>query len=236
MAQQETGAVSSPAGNRAGGLRPGRLISIAFRAAMSLLAGSPFVVAGVLLMVDSEFSPWAARGILLVGLLIVFGGMYLSVVGTHPRLDLLPGERTLALRHPSMKPAYARIILSLPFFAGAGYLLWFTNLPYIYPFLPFVAALYLYFRGVVRYWINHHTSYFVTDRRVARMYRFAWLDTTEIPVNSVNSISEARSLVEIMTGRGSVVVASGIGSRHKVQIQEIDDPGPVARTIRELVG
>ena len=63
------------------------------------------------------------------------------------------------------------------------------------------------------------------------MCRFLRLDTTEIPVNS---ISETRSLIEMLSGRGSVQVAGDIGTRHKVRMQEIDDPGPVAETIREL--
>lgn len=60
------------------------------------------------------------------------------------------------------------------------------------------------------------------------------LDTTEIPVNSINSISETRSFIEMITGRGSVLVASGIGARHKVRMGEIDIPEPAA-ALRELV-
>ncbi len=66
------------------------------------------------------------------------------------------------------------------------------------------------------------------------MYRFGWLETTEIPVNAINSISQTRSLLETLTGRGSVLVASGIGSHHKVLMEEIDNPGPVADTVRRL--
>ncbi len=186
-------------------------------------------------MLASEQPAWAALTVLLVGVVITLAGIYLTLVGTWPRLDLLPYEDTLALRHPSMKPAYARIGMSLPFFAVAGYLLEFTNLPYVYPFVPFLVAMYLYFRGIFRYWVNHHTSYFVTNRRVVHMYRFAWLTTTEIPVRSINSISESRSFIEMISRRGSVVVASGIGARHKVRIQEIDSPGPLARAIRHLI-
>ena len=67
------------------------------------------------------------------------------------------------------------------------------------------------------------------------MYRFIWLDTTEIPVNSINSISETKGFVETLTGRGSVLVASGIGTRHKVRMGEIDDTGPVAASLRQLM-
>ena len=89
--------------------------------------------------------------------------------------------------------------------------------------------------GGIKYWVNHHTTYYVTNRRAVHMYRFIWLDTTEIPVNAINSISETRGFIEMLTGRGSVLVASGIGARHKVRMGEIDDPGPVAATLRELV-
>ena len=83
--------------------------------------------------------------------------------------------------------------------------------------------------------MNHHTAYYVTNRRAVRIYRFLWLDTTEIPVNAINSISETRSFIELITGRGSVVVASGIGARHKVKMQEIGDPGPVALALRQMM-
>ena len=66
----------------------------------------------------------------------------------------------------------------------------------------------MYFRGVIKYWVNHHTTYYVTNRRAVHMYRFIWLDTTEIPVNAINSISETKGFVETLTGRGSVLVAS----------------------------
>ena len=219
------------ASNRPGDSR----VSAVVRTVLSILVASPFLVAGAGLLLASEQPPWAALAVLLVGVVITLAGIYLTLVGTWPRLDLLPDEETMALRHPSMKPAYTRIAMSLPFFAVAGYLLEFTSLPYVYPFVPFLVAMYLYFRGIFRYWVNHHTSYFVTNRRVVHMYRFAWLTTTEIPVRSINSISESRSFIEMISRRGSVVVASGIGARHKVRIQEIDSPGPLARAIRQLV-
>ena len=49
------------------------------------------------------------------------------------------------------------------------------------------------------------------------------------------SIQEARGLFEILTGRGSVVVSSGIGARMTIRMEEIDDPGPVANELRGLL-
>ena len=72
------------------------------------------------------------------------------------------------------------------------------------------------------------------DRRVVQQYRFLWLNTKEIPTNRIISISEARSFTEIITGRGSVIVSSGIGERQIVRIEDISDPGPVAENIRKF--
>ena len=201
---------------------------------MNVLIALPFFAVGVVGLGRDDLRDDASLAVMLIGALVVLVGLYVSVL-SRPRLNLMPNEETLALRHPSMKPAFARTAFSVPFFLAAGCLLQFTTLPYVYPLVPFVIAMYLYFRGVIKYWVNHHTTYYVTSRRAVHMYRFIWLDTTEIPVNAINSISETRGFIETLTGRGSVLVASRIGARHKVRMGEIDDLGPVAATLRELV-
>jgi hypothetical protein len=67
------------------------------------------------------------------------------------------------------------------------------------------------------------------------MYKFLWLSTKEIPVARIVSISEARSFFEILTGRGTVVVATGIGQQQVIRIEEINDPSPVALALREMM-
>ena len=208
--------------------------SLAGRLLINVMIALPFFAVGGVGLARGDLPNDASVAVMCIGALVVLVGLYVSVL-SRPRLNLMSNEETLALRHPSMKPAFARILLSVPFFLAAGYLLQFTTLPYVYPFIPFLIAMYLYFRGVIKYWVNHHTTYYVTNRRAVHMYRFIWLDTTEIPVNAINSISETRGFVETLTGRGSVLVASGIGARHKVRMGEIDDPGPVAATLRQLV-
>ncbi len=209
-------------------------VALAVRLLVNVLVAVPFFAVGGIGLARGELPNEASLVVIVVGGLVVVVGLYVTVL-SRPRLNLMPDEETLALRHPSMKPALARLVMSVPFFLAAGYLLQFTVLPYVYPFIPFVIAMYLYFQGVIKYWVNHHTTYYVTNRRAVHMYRFIWLDTTEIPVNAINSISETRSLIETLTGRGSVLVASGIGSRQKVRMAEIDNPGPMAATLRRLV-
>ena len=211
-----------------------RRAGAAARVTVNVVVALPFILLGIFGLMQGEELYQPSLAVILVGALVILVGLYVSVL-SRPRLDLMPDEEFLALRHPSMKPAFARIVLSIPFFLAAGYLLEFSTLPYLYPFLPFLVGMYFYFRGIIKYWINHHTTYYVTNRRVVRMYRFGWLDTTEIPVNAINSISQTRTLLETLTGRGSVLVASGIGAHHKVLMEEIDDPGPAAETVRRLI-
>ena len=211
------------------------LYSVWWRLVVSATMALPFLVGGAYGLTVPEFPPWAALVVLGLGAALTVSGLYMSIMAKFPQPALGPNEQTLVARHPTMKPAYARMIMSAPFLVGAAYLLAFTGLPYVYPFATFIAGLFLFFRGVIRYWVNHHTAYYVTNRRAVHIYRFAWLNTTEIPVSRIISISEARSLFELLTGRGSVIVASGFGARHNIRMQDIDDPGPVAEAIRGLL-
>ena len=178
---------------------------------------------------------WASVVILVVGGALMAIGLYMTLAGVAPTPPPSPGEEELVMRHPTMKPAYARLILSIPFFLVAGFMVTATMLPYVYPFVLFLIGLYFFFKGAMRYLRNLHITYTVTDRRVVHMYKFLWLDTKEIPVSRIISISEARNFFEILTGRGSVVVASGIGKRQVIRIEEINDPGPVAEALRSLL-
>lgn len=178
---------------------------------------------------------WASFVILVVGAGLMAIGLYMSLAGIAPLPPLVEGENEIVMRHPTMKPAYARMVLSLPFFLGAGYIVIATSFPYVYPFVLFLIGLWLFFKGAMRYLRNLHITYTVTDRRVIHMYRFLWLSTKEIPVSRIISISEARNFFEIITGRGSVVVASGIGERQVIRIEEINDPAPVAAALRGLL-
>ena len=212
-----------------------RLVVSAILAAPFLLAGGYFAAARVYGLEGAAVPAWASFVILIIGGALVAIGMYMSLAGVAPTPPLVPGEQELVMRHPTMKPAYARMVLSIPFFLGAGFMVTATLLPYVYPFVLFMIGLWLFFKGAMRYLRNLHITYTVTDRRVIHMYKFLWLNTKEIPVSRIISISEARNFFEIITGRGSVVVASGIGSRQVIKIEEINDPGPVADALRALL-
>lgn len=208
------------------------LISFLRRAAVSIILGGPFVVAGILGFLDSDVPNWGSTVFLLVGGTLGSFGLYMSISGAIPNANLVGDEKLLVTRHPTMKPAFARLIMSIPFFLGAVYLFEWTQSPYVYPFVLFVLGLYLFFKGALRYLRNLHITYSVTDRRVIHLYRFLWLHTKEIPAARIISISEARNFWEIVTGRGSVIVSSGIGERQTIRMEDISDPGPIAESVR----
>ncbi|MFQ6030333.1 MAG: PH domain-containing protein [Dehalococcoidia bacterium] len=210
-------------------------IAVLGRILFSAIIALPFGLGGYYLVDLSGVPEWAPLALMGIGAVLGVIGLYMSFMANFPTPKLVPDEEALVVRHPTMKPAYARIMLSIPFFLGSAYLFLFSELPYIYPFLLLLVGLLLFFKGAMRYWANLHVTYTVTNRRVINMYRFLWLRTTEIPVTRIISISEARSFFELMTGRGSVVVASGIGARQTIRIEDISDPGPVGEVLRSLL-
>ena len=200
---------------------------------VSIIIAGPFLAAGGYGFFDSKFPDWASTVIFCVGLLLAFVAL-VSIGRVIPPPSLVDGEGLLVSRRPTMKPAFARMIMSVPFFVGAWWLFEFTVSPYVYPFVLFVIALFLFFKGGMRYLRNLHITYTVTDRRVIQQYRFLWLNTKEIPAARIISISEARNFFEIITGRGSIIVSSGIGERQTVRMEDISDPGPIAESIRKF--
>ena len=212
-----------------------KILDILANVIISILLSGPFLVLGVLLIIGTSGPGVLAFAVLLVGIAILGVGLYVSCTAIAPEPPLQETETELARRHPSMKPAYARMIVSLPFLAGAAYLLQSTNIPYIYPFVVFLIGMYLFFQGALRYIRNLHTTYIVTDRRALKMYKFLWLNTREIPISRIVSISEARGLFELLTGRGTVVVASGVGERQIVRMQDITNPAHVADILRRFL-
>ena len=210
-------------------------LRLASRLLVSVIIALPFLLAGGYGLLEPDFPKLVAVVVLIVGAGLLCLGFYMSLAGVAPTPSLVSGERQIIQRHPTMKPAYARMIWSIPFIVAAGYLLQFTQQPYVFPFVPFVIGMYLFLKGVMKYLRNLHITYAITDRRVMHMYKFLWLSTKEIPVARIVSISETRSFFEILTGRGTVVVATGIGQQQVIRIEEINDPSPVALALREMM-
>jgi len=211
------------------------ILRLGSRLLVTIMIAFPFLLAGGYGILDPAFPELVAIVCLLLGAGLMCLGFYMGLAGIAPEPTIVSDERLIIQRHPTMKPAYARMIWSIPFVVAAGYLLQFTEQPYIFPFLPFVIGMYFFLKGVMKFLRNLHITYTITDRRVMHMYKFLWLSTKEIPVARIVSISEARNFFEILTGRGTVVVATGIGQQQVIKIEEINDPSPVALALREMM-
>ena len=211
------------------------ILRLGSRLLVTIMIAFPFLLAGGYGILDPAFPELVAIVCLLLGAGLMCLGFYMGLAGVAPTPTMVNDEPLIILRHPTMKPAYARMVWSIPFVVAAGYLLQFTEQPYIFPFVPFVIGMYFFLKGVMKYLKNQHITYTITDRRVMHMYKFLWLSTKEIPVARIVSISEARNFFEIITGRGTVVVATGIGQQQVIKIEEINDPSPVALALREMM-
>lgn len=191
---------------------------------------------------QNPVSVWAHLMMLVMGAFLFifsFGWHLLTLSFSLPSLALMPGELEIEQRNPSQKPPLLGIFLSLLFFLIAsftsGYLFEYPSWQYVLlPIGHLLVGFCLYVFSVMGYWRNRYTVYYVTTLRVARVNTLMQLDVREIPIESINSISEEASFSERVTRRGRVVVASGIGPRHILRIQAIDNHEPMARAIREL--
>ncbi len=215
------------------------IIRIVVRMFIALIVSVPIIILGGVLLVlsqtDGTVPAWSGIAAIVTGLVLLVLGFYMTAVGAFPYPSLGQGEEVKIERHPTMKPAYTRIFISMPLFFITAVLYVTTDFAYIFPFVSFMIGLWFFFKGVMRYFRNLHITYIVTDRRAIYMYKFLYLHTNEIPVGRIVQISEKRTLIEALSGRGTVVVSSGIGSRMTINMEEIDNPGAVAEALRSML-
>ena len=130
------------------------------RLLVSVVIAGPFLFVGFYGISMDSLPLWASGTICGVGILLMSIGLYMSLMGIVPSPSLLPGETQLERRNPTMKPAYARMAFSIPFFLVAGYLAFLTMMPYIYPTAIFLCGLFFFFKGTMRYMRNLQTNYY----------------------------------------------------------------------------
>ena len=203
----------------------------------AILAG-PFVIGGawVYLADPSEFvSNQVGLPILGFGLFVVLVGLYIHYVAAPAPPRMRDGEAVIDTRHPSQRAALAKAIVGFVALLVAAYLLLFTFTPFVYPTVAFVVGLFLFSTGIHTYWTNTLTTYYVTNRRLIKEYRFISLVKQEIPFGKVRGVEERKSLWEALVGLGNVSVSSGGGRELRIVIRNIYSPTAFADEIRELV-
>ena len=145
------------------------------------------------------------------------------------------GEEIIETRNPAQRAAAVKAAVGFVVLSVAGYLLFFTFLPYVYPLAALVGGLYLFSTGLYAYWTNTLTTYYVTNQRLIKEYRFISLVREELPFEKVRGVEERRSVWETIVGLGNVRVASGGGRTLEVVVRNVYSPTEFADEVRGLV-
>ncbi|MFC6990271.1 PH domain-containing protein [Haloplanus sp. GCM10025708] len=174
--------------------------------------------------------------LLIVFGLFVFGvGLYVHFVAAPEAPRMRENEAVVDERDPAQRNALAEAFVSVPFLGVGGYLLYFTQTPLVYPTAVLALGLYLFSRGVHRYWRNTLTTYFVTNQRVIEEYRFISLIRNEVPHEKVRAVEERRSAWDSLFGLGNVAVRSGASGDLTVSVDEVYDPAEFADVVRDEI-
>jgi hypothetical protein len=212
-------------------------MSRGFPALWSTVLGLVFGGFGIYLYVGQGTYPS------LFGLPFFLFGLFITVVGAYVHLITAPGppsiqqgEDIIETRNPTQKVASFKIIVSLPFLLLSVYLLFLTPVPYVYPTIALLLGLYLLSSGLLTYWKNTLTTYYVTTERVIKVYRFTSLVQQELPLDKVRGVEERRSFAETIVGLGNIRIASGGGGGTlEVVVKNIEDSTEFADEVRSLL-
>jgi len=168
--------------------------------------GIPTLLGGVYVLATggTETAP-AGLGypFVILGVVALLLGFYVSRVSPDP-----PEVEPIEVFKPSQLSAYLLGVASLPLFVITIYLLFWTRVPYVWPTLAFVLFVTLFVKGLVRYWQNSLTTYYVTDNRVISEYRFIQLKRNSANATEIGNVVRRQSAIETLTGLGSVAVRS----------------------------
>lgn len=215
----------------------------------STLLGVPFLAVGAYLYWLHE------SGLIISGMTIpasdlrplslpiaVFGGfilligLYIEFVAAPSAPQLQDGEEIVDIRHPSQRVAISKLLIGIPALVVAGYLLFFTVVPYVYPTVALLVGLYFFSSGLKIYWANTLTSYYITTQRVIKEYRFLSLRRQEIPLEKIRAIEERKSVTEAIVGLGNIQIASGGGGGSvRIIIRNLGNSTGFADELRTLM-
>lgn len=153
-------------------------------------------------------------------------GIYVSQVSPES-----PDVEPIEVFKPSQLSVYLLGVASLPLFVLTLYLLFWTRVPYVWPTPAFVVFVFLFVKGLVRYWQNSLTTYYVTDDRVISEYRFIKLKRTSTNVPDGENVEIRRSVIGTLTALGTVTV---ILPSANVRLGDLARPHEAEQTLRSL--
>lgn len=196
----------------------------------SVLFGLPLLAGGVALHTSNQYLQSFGRPVAALGGFVIIIGLIVQLITPEPPV-FQDDENIIDSKNPNQRPTILKATLGIPLFLTASYLLYFTKLPYVYPTIFFFTGLFLYSSGLLGYWRNALTTYYLTDRRLISVYRFLTLNRKEIALPNIQMIQERKSVWEKLVGLGNVRVAAGVADL-EIVANNIRDPTAFADQIR----
>jgi len=207
-----------------------------YPALMSVLAALPLAGVGVYVyIVDTGYSNTLAAPFLLFAAFILILGLYVQFIAAPSAPSMRDGEETIDKRHPVQRAATFKLIVGTPSLLIAAYLFFETLVPLVYPTIALLVGLYFLSSGLQTYWVNSLTTYYLTNQRVIREYRFIALSRLEVPLEKVRGVEERRSAIESIVGLGKVKVITGGGRSLSVVMSNITSPRAFADEVRKYI-
>jgi hypothetical protein len=202
----------------------------------STVIGVPFVAGGGYGYFADTMVPSAA-GLPFVGfgVFTILIGLYIGFIAAPEPPTMRDGEEVVETRSPAQRAALVQSVFGFLLLVIAGYLLFFTFRPYMYPTSMLVPGLYLFSTGTYAYWTNSLTTYYVTNERLIKEYRFISLVRQGVPLDKVRTVEEQKSIWEVLVGLGNVRVASGGGGGLEITVRNIYRPTAFADEVRNLL-
>jgi hypothetical protein len=206
-------------------------------AVWSTIIGGVFCLTGLYLYTGTNRYPILfGLPFLLFGAFIILLGVYIHFVTAPDPPTMRDGEEIIDTRSPTQKVAIVKIAVGFPFVLMAIYLMYFTRQPYVYPTGSLFIGLYGLSSGLITYWKNTLTTYYVTTIRVVKAYRFVSLVQREVPLKKVRGVEERQSFIESFVGLGNIRVASGGGSGTlEIVVRNIENSRDFADKVRNLL-
>lgn len=204
----------------------------------STILAAPFVVGGTYVYKrnpSATVPDEVGLPILAFGVFVLAVGGYVHFVAAPSPPTMRAGEKLRDSRTPARRAAIAKLVVGFSFLLIAGYLLFLTLIPYVYPIGMFVVGLYFFSVGLFIYWTNSLTTYYVTNKRLIKEYRFVSLVRRELLFEKVRGVEERKSMWEAVIGLGNVRVASGGSCALEITVRNIRFPNEFADEIRSLV-
>jgi hypothetical protein len=212
----------------------------------SAFFGLPLVAAGGYLVrfragtpaaVDRSI-PLAVVGAALVvfGLLVVGGGVYVRFARVPERPETEDGEWIVAEREPARRSSLAKAVTAVPFLVGGVWLVSIPERGFVYGTVALAGGLSLLSAGLYRYWRNTLATYLVTNRRLIEQCRDRSPGRVDLRFEEVRSVEERRSVWDEPFGLGSISVRAVGADDRTITIRSISKSATFAETIRDRVG